>query len=122
MEVRTKLRPVENGTKALVGEYRDQLVYVRYRYDEEKPKRYKTVEIIVEECSWTPTVKPPRAVREITDRLGIKVAPFEIELRTQVKPACRFWRPRQKLWELPYGQITALGLEGRIVTDRHRQD
>lgn len=84
MEVRTKLKPGENGTKVLAREYGDQLIYVRYRYDNTRHKRYKTVDIIVKERAWTLKVKPPRAVREITDQLRINVAPFEIELRAQV--------------------------------------
>ena len=43
---------------------------------------------------------------------------YELELREKVKRAGGIWRPRQQLWELPYGQILALGLEDRIVEDR----
>ena len=122
MQTRLVLKPGQNGTKKWVEKYADKLVSVRYRYDEEKQKRYKTVEIIVEESAWTPTANPPRVVRKLTDRLGIQVAPYETAIREQVKRAGGIWRPRQKLWELSYGQITALGLESRIVTASSHQD
>ena len=41
MEVRSKLRPGENGTKTLLKQYGEQLVCVRYRYDRQRRKRYK---------------------------------------------------------------------------------
>ena len=43
------MKPGERGTKKLLAKYGDGLVCVRYRYDEEKRKRYKTVELIVED-------------------------------------------------------------------------
>lgn len=54
MDVKATLLPGANGTKALLREYGDQLVCVRYRYDKKKHKRYKTIEIIVEEKDWVP--------------------------------------------------------------------
>jgi len=51
----------------------------------------------------------------VGDLFGIRVVGYELELREQVKRAGGIWRPRQQLWELPYGQILALGLEDRIV-------
>jgi len=47
--------------------------------------------------------------------LGIKVQYREKELQRKVKQAGGIWRPRHKLWELPYGKILELGLEGRIA-------
>ena len=48
----------------------------------------------------------------------IRVVGYELELREQVTRAGGIWRPKQQLWELPYGQILALGLEDRIVDNR----
>lgn len=39
----------QDGTKRLTKQYGDRLVRVRYRYDEHTQKRYKTVELVVEE-------------------------------------------------------------------------
>ena len=33
-----------------------------------------------------------------------------------MKAAGGKWNPRGVVWELPYGQVVALGLTGRIVT------
>ncbi len=46
------LAPGANGTKRLVDRYGDRLVAVRYRYDPERRKRLKTVELIEEESEW----------------------------------------------------------------------
>ena len=43
------LKPGQKGTKRLTEKYGDSLLCVRYRYDEKRGVRLKTVEIIVEE-------------------------------------------------------------------------
>jgi len=53
MKVKLKLRPGNRGTKKLINQYGDKLLCVRYRYDETTQKRYKTVELIVDEIPWT---------------------------------------------------------------------
>ena len=55
MQIKLSLKPGQNGTKKQVEKYGSKLVTVRYRYDEGKRKRYKTVEIIVAESTWFPT-------------------------------------------------------------------
>lgn len=54
MITRLKLKPGQKGTKALVEKYGDDLVCVRYRYDEASRTRLKTVEIIVEKKQLPP--------------------------------------------------------------------
>ncbi len=118
MRIRTCLKPGQKGTKKWSILYGDRLVSVRYRYDAEKKRRYTTVEVIVEEGAWQPSAPKTDSsgtTRNMTDRLGIRVAVYELEIRKQVKSAGGIWRPRQQLWELPYGRILALGLEKRIV-------
>lgn len=117
MNVRLRLKPGQNGTKKLVKEYGDKLVCVRYRYDQETGKRYKTVEIIVEETPWNSVAGPllPSSSRNPSERVGIQIGVNELDLREQVKRAGGIWRPKQKLWELSYAQIVALKLEDRIV-------
>jgi hypothetical protein len=51
MQTRLKLNPGQRGTKKLVANYGDRLVCVRYRYDEQTKRRYKTVELIEEKVS-----------------------------------------------------------------------
>jgi len=46
----------------LLAKYGDYLVRIRYHYDRQPKKRYKTVELIIEETNWVPPIKPrPRA-------------------------------------------------------------
>lgn len=61
MRTRLKLKPGQRGTKRLQAEYGDKLVGVRYRYDAQTKKRYKTVELVVEEVAWTPKPRRPRS-------------------------------------------------------------
>jgi len=48
------LKPGKKGSKALVEKYGEDLVCVRYRYDEASRTRLKTVDIIVEKKQLTP--------------------------------------------------------------------
>ncbi|MGH8524782.1 MAG: hypothetical protein ACREXY_11365 [Gammaproteobacteria bacterium] len=52
MDVRVTLKPGQKGTRRLATRYGDRLVRVRYRYDKVKRKRYKTIELIVDEETW----------------------------------------------------------------------
>ncbi|MBI3801104.1 MAG: hypothetical protein HY268_29555 [Deltaproteobacteria bacterium] len=110
MRTRLTSRPDQDGAKHLREQYRERLVCVRYRYDETKRRRWKTVELIVEESDW----EPPR--RQEDTLVAIQVAAQERGVRQQVKAAGGKWNPRSVVWELPYGQVVALGLTDRIVT------
>jgi hypothetical protein len=57
MHTRLTLKPGQRVTKKLLAQYGDQLVCIRYRYDELKGKRYKTVELIVDEIDWEPRAR-----------------------------------------------------------------
>lgn len=113
MRIRLTLKPGQRGTKRLVARYGERLVCVRYRYDEERKRRYKTVELIVDEVEWE-----PRAQRIPGDRVvGVRVGYEEEELRGRVKRAGGRWNRRRRVWELQYGLVVELGLEGRMVAD-----
>lgn len=62
--VRTRLvlKPGQRGTRQLVAQYGEQLLCVRYRYDEVAGKRYKTIELIIDTADWTPRQAPPAEV------------------------------------------------------------
>ena len=47
--VRLHLKPGQKGTKQLLAQYGDRLICVRYRYDAQRKKRFKTVELLVAE-------------------------------------------------------------------------
>jgi hypothetical protein len=51
--VRLHLRPGQRGTKQLLAQYGDRLICVRHRYDAQRRKRLKTVELLVAERDWT---------------------------------------------------------------------
>lgn len=109
------LKPGENGTKKWLEIYGERLVAVRYRYDENSHKRYKTVELIVEERDWVPKNSATKPTAKPADRVGVRIGPGEKDLQEKMRRAGAIWRPRQKLWEIPYGQVISLGLESRIV-------
>ena len=122
MQVRLILRPGDNGTKKLLNKYGDRLVCVRYRYDAVRAKRYKTVELVEEVSPWEGGEFKPKATTQPaeprpSDRFGVRIGYDELELRDQAKQIGAIWRPKQKLWELTYAQIEALGLQNRIVAN-----
>jgi len=117
METKATLKPGQNGTKKLAHKYGERLVCVRYRYDQEAGRRYTTVELIEEDVNWS--ILAPAAAQAPDpggdQRLGVRVAYWENQVREQVKAAGGIWRPRQKLWEMRYADVVALGLESRVV-------
>ena len=113
MQARLKLKPGQRGTKKLVAQYGDRLVCVRYRYDPPRKKRYKTVELIVEEVDWQPRPKRPSP----DTRVGVRVEWGEAELGRQVKHAGGTWDRQRRVWDLRYDKVVELGLEGRIVQE-----
>ncbi len=112
MEIKATLLPGQNGTKQLLNQYGAQLVCVRYRYDKARLKRFKTVELIVEEKAWIPKdyVASDRLVE-------LRIGYGETGLREQVKTAGGRWDPEKKLWELPYAETAKLRLLERIVEE-----
>ncbi len=106
MRVGSVLAPGKPGTKRLTERYGEALVCVRYRYDVRSGRRYKTVELIVDEASWEP--KPSKTV-------FVRVRYHERALRERIKASGGWWHSDRRLWSLPYGRARALGLSGRIV-------
>ncbi|MCP4111252.1 MAG: hypothetical protein GY749_37955 [Desulfobacteraceae bacterium] len=110
MNIRRNLKPGQRGTKKLVDIYGDSLVCVRYRYDEKRKKRLKTVEIIIYESDWEPQKK-----KSVTDSriVGIRTEYKEAELQGKVRNAGGKWDHSRKLWILSYRKVEQLGLEDR---------
>lgn len=105
-----KLNPGQPGTKRLVNQYGARLVCVRYRYDAAQGKRFKTVELIIEEDPWQPPTRPFQDEEIVTIRIGFD----EVNWCTCVKAAGSKWNPTLKLWEIEYGKVRKLGLTARI--------
>jgi len=103
------LKPGQKGTKRLVEQYGDALLCVRYRYDEKRGIRLKTVEIVVEE--WTSI---PSRFKD-GDIVSVSVHFEEIELREQLRTLRARWDAQAKLWFVPYRLIRGTPLEARIL-------
>ena len=113
MRTTTTVQPGQRGAKQFVEQYGDRLVCIRYRQDEQRRKRCKTVELIVEEWAWT----PPLPRRKKGSIVSIKVAFQEKALRQRIKEEGGVWNPDTHLWEMRYERAIALGLESRILND-----
>ncbi|MEW6208251.1 MAG: hypothetical protein AB1631_07780 [Acidobacteriota bacterium] len=111
MRTRLKLRPGQKGTKRLVEQYGDRLVCVRYRYDEVHERRFKTIELIVEDIEWRPRGKMI-AADTIVD---VRVEWGEKDLAIRVKQAGGRWNRQKRAWEMRYDRALELGLEERVV-------
>ena len=110
MRTRLTRKPGQKGTKELTLIYGEKLVCVRYRYDTEKKRRYKTVEIIVEESEWIPN-----------DALVlVKVAWGEQGISYKVKKAGGIWNKSKQAWELRYDKVVELQLEDRLLNVRSK--
>jgi hypothetical protein len=92
MKSRLNLKPGQKGTKRLVEKYGKALLYVRYRYDEHRGVRLKTVEIVVEEKPWQPRLR----LRD-EDIVPVLVNFSEKALRDRLKAAGGTWDPKAKL-------------------------
>ena len=110
---RLTLHPDQDGAGQLRDRYGERLVCIRYRYDETKKQRWKTVELIVEEWPWAAPL--PRRKKE--DIVLVKVAFHERELRQHIKEGGGVWNPDQQAWEMRYDRAIALGLTQRIVDE-----
>ncbi len=47
--------------------------------------------------------------------MQLTVAYGEVHVGKLIRAACGRWNRKEKLWQLPYGEVLALGLENRIV-------
>ena len=87
--VRLNLKPGQKGTKQLLAQYGDRLICVRYRYDAQRKKRFKTVELVIAECDW----EPPRPRFAHDQIVGLRVAFADVAVRDRVKQAGGTWDP-----------------------------
>lgn len=100
MKVNKHLKPGQKGTRRLLNQYGDKLLCVRYRYDEKRQVKIKTVEIIVSETYCTAPL--PYRDCDIVD----VVVPFtKTMLRDRLKAAGGRWNPDEKLWRVSFGAI-----------------
>jgi hypothetical protein len=113
MPTRLHLKPGQKGTKQLLAQYGDRLTCVRYRYDPQRKKRFKTAELLVGERD-----REPRRPRFAQDQIvGLRVAFADVAVRDRVKQAGGTWNPERRVWRLRYDRVVALGLNSRIVDE-----
>lgn len=121
MHVKATYRPGQKGTHKLVKQYGYQLVCVRYRYDYANHKRYKTIELIIDESDWTPLPPHPDEERPVqtethyTRQVGVRIGWNEKELQQQVKALGGIWSRQEHLWYANEYYIRLAGLDDRIV-------
>jgi len=93
---------------------RGRVQYIlHYRYDEQRQKRFETVELLGEENEWKPSEEQGAADHVVQLR-----APWsEVEVRQQVKEAGGWWAPASRLWVVRYDRAVAWGLKERRVRE-----
>lgn len=109
MKSYSHVKPGQKGAMRLTEQYGDKLLCVRYRYDETRGVRLKTVEIVVEERPWQP---PFRFMDE--DLAPVVVGFEETTLREKLRKARAKWDPEAKIWLVAYGKIRGTELEAKI--------
>ncbi len=109
-----KIKPGMKGTKKLVNTYGDKLVCVRYRRDDERNRKMKTIELIIDESPVTKNKKsiPANKIMRIEVKYG------EVKIGRIIRSAGGRWNAKEKVWELPYKDVVALGLEKRVVRSK----
>lgn len=113
LRTRVTLKPGRPGTKKLLAEYGSRLICVRYRYDDERQTRCKTIEIVIDETPWPPPCRPSSLRPD--DPVSIRLAYHEQTLRAAIKRRGGHWNPIEKTWTLSYTDALALRLTDRIV-------
>lgn len=109
MKAYAHLKPGQDGTKRLLEQYGDRLLCVRYRFDETRGMKIKTVELIVDERPLT----TPRFRND--DLVPVAVGYGEKELREQLRALRARWDGERKLWYVRYGLIRGTPLEKRLA-------
>jgi hypothetical protein len=109
-------RAGQPGTKKLMAEYGSDLVCVRYRYDEDRCERIKTVEVIIDRSEWSPRRRDPDETV-----VRFKLEGREDLLRRAVMFAGGRWDERTDTWTLPRRAAAALGLLTRTIRRSRRR-
>jgi hypothetical protein len=118
MITRLKLKPGQKGTKALVDKYGDALICVRYRYDEAKRTRLKTVELIIEKKE----LPAPQQVSTDDALVPVRIGYGELELRKMAKAMGGKWDPDVRLWYIQHSMLKGTELEKHIILDAGKKN
>lgn len=107
MEITKTIQPGDMGSKQLFEEYGEKLVCVRYRIDRNLKRRYKTIELIVEEKPYLSNQQQPM--------VWVKIGFNETELRQKIKHAGAKWLVEEKVWEMSHEIAKKMKLTKRII-------
>jgi len=121
VKVLQTLKPGQPGTKKLTARFGESLVSVRYRADTMRGVRYTTVEVIVDEAPLAPKCRGPKKPQSVADpnpMVGARIFFREPHIRKPAKAAGAIWRPRHKLWEMPWRTAISHGSADRVVSGR----
>ena len=118
MKTRLILKAGKKGTEKLVNLYGESLLCVRY--DEERKKRFKTVELIIDEVDWPPKKRPdhdePEKKPGSDDRiLGIRIGLEDQYLQYKVRKAGGVWDRKRRLWVIRAREVRKLDLWDRVA-------
>lgn len=114
MDVIKTLKPGDCGTKKLAARYGDRLVCVRYRKDEEKKRRYTTIELIVDEGPIDQNKLYRLAPEERALLVELFVAKGDYAAKRQIVEAGGAFNETSGLWNLALGKVVKLGLVDRM--------
>lgn len=107
------LKPGQPGTKALTKIYGEELLCVRYKYDYTKKKRYKTVELIVDETEWV----PKQTDKMLTKWFYVQTEQNEADLIKKIKRHGGRRDPENCLWAMRLSAIIKINLCDRIIDE-----
>ena len=111
IKTKTIVKSGQPGTKRLYNIYGEDLICVRYKYDYKRRRRLKTIELIVDEKSWSPSPDDSFSNQTVYVRIHYN----EIELRQKVKNAGGVWNKDKRLWKLQLQSVLDLDIEDRII-------
>lgn len=104
------LRPGARGTIQLVCQYGEALLFVRYRYLTSIRRRYKTVELIIDDRPWIPRNAP-------LEWLSLYIGDDDIETMHCIETHGGKWDEIRGVWLLPGYKVHQLGLEECVIPD-----
>ncbi len=93
MRVAKRFAPQQPGAKRFALRYGDQLVCVRHRLSDDGRLRHTTIELLVES---TPVVSRSRRL------IAIRLPTADRPTRQWLIACGAEWKPRDRLWLLPY--------------------
>ena len=128
------LKPGQAGTKELLTRFGPSLLYVRYRYDEDRREHVKTVELVVQRRpregeagrlgSRARAARKPLETGAVNSRgaagfatrpVALQIGWRERDLQQRVKSAGGRWDPARRVWLLRRDVAERLDLLPRVV-------